>query len=99
MIKAKKRALYQVRKIQKCLQSLCVLLFLCNYQVVVLQDHVVGLCLPTQAQQADDVGVTQLGEHFSFTAEVELELFVSGLQALHQHHCLLLALLDALSFA
>lgn len=75
------------------------LLFLCNYQVIVLEDHVVGLCLPTQAQQADNVGVAELGEHFSFAAEVELELFVSGLQALHQHDRLFLALLDTLSFA
>lgn len=58
-----------------------------------------GLRLPAQTQQADHIRVAELGEHFGFAAEVELELFVSGLQALHQHHRLLLALLDTLGFA
>lgn len=75
------------------------ILFRDGYQVTVLQDHVVGLRLPTQTQQAHDVGLAELGEHFGFAAEIELELFVSGLQTFHQHHRLLLALFDALSFA
>ncbi|TNN61322.1 hypothetical protein EYF80_028449 [Liparis tanakae] len=51
------------------------------------------------AQQADDVGVAELCKHFGFAPEVELELLISGLQALHQHHRLLLTLLETLSFA
>lgn len=56
------------------------------------------LCFPAQAQQADHVGVAQLGEHLRLAAEVLLQLLVSGLQTLHQHHRLLLALLDAFGF-
>lgn len=82
-----------------CFARVRTLLRVCAYQVVVLEDHVVGLGLPTQAQQADDVGVAELRKHFGLAAEVQLELLVSGLQALHQHHRLLLALLDTLGFA
>lgn len=71
---------------------------LCDYQVIVLQDHVVWLRLPAEAHQADDVGVAELAEHFGFTAEVELKLLISGLQAFYQHHRLLLVLFDTFSF-
>lgn len=70
-----------------------------SYQVVVVEDHVVRLRLLAQAQQTGDVGVAELAEHLSLAAEVELQLLVPGLQALHQHHHLVLALLDALGFA
>lgn len=71
----------------------------CSHQVVVLQDHVVRLGLPAEPQQPHHVGVAELGEHLGLAAEVQLQLLVSALQALHQHHRLLLALLHTLSFA
>lgn len=70
-----------------------------SYQVVVVEDHVVRLRLLAQAQQTGDVGVAELAEHLGLAAKVELQLLVPGLQALHQHHHLLLALLDTLGFA
>lgn len=70
-----------------------------SYQVVVVKDHVVRLRLFAQAQQTGDVGVAELGKHLGLAAKVELQLLVPGLQALHQHHHLLLALLDTLGFA
>lgn len=67
-----------------------------DYQVVVLQDHVVWLRLLAEPQQPHHVGVAELGEHLGLAAEVELKLLVSGLQGLHQDHRLHLALLHPL---
>lgn len=66
------------------------------HHVGILQDHVLGLRFPAHAQYAGDVGVAELGEHVTLSAKLLLKLLVTRLQALHQHHGLLLLLLPQL---
>lgn len=55
-----------------------------------------GLGLAAQPQQPHHVGVVQLAEHLRLAPEVQLQLLVPRLQALHQHQRLALAVLRSL---